>query len=455
MVRIRVGVLGPAFLSIGGREVGLTPLTVKLLLRLVSAEGEAVPAIRLYREVWDEPRAAGTGTAGRLHRTEVQKRVLELRRALGRDEAARVLLTEQVLTGRDTESAYRLVLTPDQLDCVEFAERVNRAAHSPPATAAALLTRALELWRGRPLPEASGAEFAEALTRRLLAQYDTARRELVRVHLELGHLDAALPLAERLAGERPDDTGVASTLRVIRKRLRARHGDEVLRREFPGLRVAVVVKRGDVFAEDDANLVVGFGDTFDTATDEDIVISRESVQGQLLDRVYGGDRDLLDKELRRGLRRVTPVGRESARLKPRGKRLRYPVGTVVPLTLPGRRVFATVHCRQGLDLATTSTPEDLRISLERLWESISVHGLLKPVATPLIGAGLARLRELSGEQIMIMIIATFLQACRVRLVAPELRIVLPSANLAQIRLPDIAHFVEALGNDGRGPGEDA
>jgi DNA-binding SARP family transcriptional activator len=311
VVRIRVGVLGPALLSIGGHEVGLTPLTVKLLLRLVSAEGDAVPAIQLYREVWDEPRAMGAGTAGRLHRTEVQKRILELRRALGRDDAARVLLTEQVLNGRDTESAYRLVLTAEQLDCVEFAERVNRAAHSPPATAAALLAKALELWRGRPLPEASGAEFAGALTRRLLTQYDTACRELVRVHLELGHLDAALPLAERLAAERPDDTGVASTLRVIRKRLRARHGDEVLRREFPGLRVAVVVKRGDVFTEDDANLVVGFGDTFDTATDEDIVISRESVQGQLLDRVYGGDRDLLDKELRRGLRRVTPVGRET------------------------------------------------------------------------------------------------------------------------------------------------
>jgi hypothetical protein len=114
-----------------------------------------------------------------------------------------------------------------------------------------------------------------------------------------------------------------------------------------------------------------------------------------------------------------------------------------------------VHCRQSLDLATTSTPEDLRISLERLWESISVHGLLKPVATPLIGAGLARLRGLSREQIMIMIIATFLQACQVRLVAPELRIVLPTANLTQVRLPDIAHFVEALGHDGRGPGEDA
>ncbi|MFC4055076.1 macro domain-containing protein [Actinomadura syzygii] len=438
----------------GGRPVGLAPLTVKLLLRLVAADGEAIPAMRLYREVWEEPRAADTGTAGRLHRTEVQKRILELRRALGRDEAARVLLTEQVLNGRGTESAYRLVLAAGQLDCAEFGERVNRAAHAAPATAAALLTGALELWRGRPLAEAAGAGFADALAERLAAQYETARRELVRVHLELGHPDAALPLAERLAAERPGDGEVARTLRLIRERLRARHGDEVLRREFTGLRVTVTVKRGDLFAEDDANLVVGFGDTFDTDTADDVVISSESVQGQLLHRVYGSDRELLDKELRRALRRVAPVGRESPRFKPRGKRLRYPVGTVVPLTLSGRRVFATVHCRQGLDLATVSTPEDLRLCLERLWESVDVHGLLKPVATPLLGAGLARLRELGREQIMILIIASYLRACRVRPVAPELRIVLRPDDLARIRLTDVARFVEALGHDGL-PGENA
>ncbi|RKS74318.1 DNA-binding SARP family transcriptional activator [Actinomadura pelletieri DSM 43383] len=454
MTRIHVGVLGPAVLSVGGHEVGLAPLTVKLLVRLVAAEGEAVSAMRLYRDVWNEPAAADTGATGRLHRTEVQKRILELRRALGRDEAARVLLTEQVLNGRGTESAYRLVLASDQLDCAEFGERVNRAAHAAPATAAALLTRALELWRGRPLPEASGAEFARTMTRRLTAQYDTARRELVRVHLELGHLDAALPLAERLAEERPDDEEATGPLRTIRKRLRARHGDEVLRREFSGLRVAVTVKRGDVFAEDDANLVVGFGDTFDTDTTDDFVISRESVQGQLLHRVYGGDRELLDKELRRGLRRVAPTGRDSPRDKPRGKRLRYPIGTVVSLPLSGRRVFATVHCRQGFDLATTSTPEDLRTGLERLWESVDVHGLRKPVATPLLGAGFARLDALDREQIMMLIIVTYLRACRVRRVAPELRIVLRPEDLAHVRLADVARFVEALDSDGVAPEED-
>ena len=42
---------------------------------------------------------------------------------------------------------------------------------------------------------------------------------------------------------------------------------------------------GDLFDEADANLVVGFADTFDTATENDAVISRASVQGQLLDRL--------------------------------------------------------------------------------------------------------------------------------------------------------------------------
>ena len=39
VVHVQVGVLGPTRLSVDGAERHLTPLTVKLLLRLVVAEG--------------------------------------------------------------------------------------------------------------------------------------------------------------------------------------------------------------------------------------------------------------------------------------------------------------------------------------------------------------------------------------------------------------------------------
>lgn len=441
MVRMRVKVLGSACLELDGTDVPLSKQAVRVLLRLVAAEGDVIPAGRLYQELWDAPPGQ---RITRYHRNEVQKKISELRKAMApgpEGEATTVLRTERALAGRDPVSAYRLILSQGQLDRLEFERLVNEAAHAAPVTAASLLNRALGLWRGTPLEEVAQSHFAQPLVRRLTELHGTALRELVRVHTELGQLHLALPIAETLAQEMPDDVDAVRTLRELRERLRARHGDEVLRHEVAPLRTTVVIKRGDLFDQQDANLVVGFGDTFDTATD-DIVISRDSVQGQLLHRVYGGSREALDRELRRALRPVPPVQRENVRDKPRGKRVRYPVGTVVPLPLPGRRIFATVYCRQGNDLVTRGTREQLREALEQLWESVTVHGLYKPVAIPLVGSRLARIDGLSDEESLRMITETFLKASRATPVSPELRIVVRPSSLERMRVLDVVGFME-------------
>jgi hypothetical protein len=445
--RIRVGVLGATTVTLDDRPVHLTPGTVRLLLRLVAAEGEAVTASQLFLDLWGAP---PVGPIGRGHRNEVQKRVVELRQKIGPAQQP-LILTERVLATKYPQSAYRLVMSQEQLDYLEFTDLVNRATHTPPATAVALLTRALELWRGRPFADATGQGFAMSLVTRLEALHKAAREELVRNLTELGRPESALPFAEVLAADFPGDGEVATALRSLRERLRARHADDVLRREFSGLRVELVVRRGDLFEQDDANLIVGFGDTFDTATNGDAIISRSSVQGQLLERIYGGDRKRLDGELSKSLHGVDPIAVECPQTKPRGKRRRFPVGTVVPLPLDGRRVFAFVHCRQDLDLVTHSTPADLRFALEQVWRSVRQHGLLKPVAMPLVGAGLARVTELSREQLMIMIIDTFVKSCLDSRCAPELRIVLRRSDLERIRISDVARFTEALDQNGREP----
>ncbi|MFE5678782.1 macro domain-containing protein [Streptomyces erythrochromogenes] len=451
MTAIYVSVLGAAAVRRGDEDVRLSPLTTRLLLRLVAAEGEAVASGDLYADLWGEP---ARGRITRAHRTEVQKRVLELRRALEPGIApgtGTILRTEHLLTRRGQESAYRLTLGAERLDALEFADLFHRAAHTGMAKAIVLLARALELWRGRPLGEVADTEFAQPLIRRLTGMYEAACAELIRAHTDWDRPELALPVAERLAAQRPHDDAVLELVQGLWARLRERHGAELLRHEFSSVRAVLVVKRGDLFSETDASLVAGFGDTFDTATEDDLVISRDSVQGQLLHRVFGGDRALLDRELRRGLRTVEPSGRESVQDKPRGKRLRYPVGTVVPVPLaePGRRVFAVAYSRQGLDLVARSTPEDLRYSLDRLWESVARHGLLRPVAIPLVGAGLARVTALEGHEVIGMIAETFLRACRDRPVASELRIVIRPEDLRRIQLPEVARLVDGL--DANGP----
>lgn len=455
---IQVKVLGPVQLEIDGVPVRLTPLTTRLLVRLVAAEGEAVPVRQLRRDVWglaDEPRHLA-----QRNRNEVQKRVLELRRALdpGQDgTAARVLRTEQLVTVHGPETAYRLVLRPEELDSARFTTVVGDGLLAPPATAAHRLAEALSLVRGRPLAEVNGEGFADPLIRRLTTLQDSARRELVRVQADLGRPELALPVAELIARDHPDDPETARTLDALRAALRARHGAELLRHRvpLPGQRADVVLVRGDLFEQTDSNLVVGFTDTFDTENDQDVVISRDSVQSQLVDRLFAGRRRLLDERLRAGLRGVRAVGTESVRAKPRGRRVRYPVGTTVAVPVDGRRVFATAYSRLGNDLVARSGDEDLRSSLDNVWASVAVHGLFKPVAVPLIGSGLARVTDLDRGQLVALIVDSFIDACRrYPALTPELRIVVRPEDLARTDLSPVERRFQELVPDlepGAGP----
>ncbi|WP_405841319.1 macro domain-containing protein [Streptomyces sp. NBC_01518] len=440
-VRIQVRVLGPVRLDVDGIPVRLTPLTTRLLVRLVAAEGEAVPVRQLRRDVWGL--ADGPRHLDQRNRNEVQKRVLELRRALDPVQdgtAARVLRTEQQVTVHGPETAYRLVLRPEELDSARFTAVVGSALLAPPATAAHELAEALALVRGRPLAEVNGENFADPFIRRLTALLDSARRELVRVQADLGRPDLALPVAELIVRDHPDDLDAARVLDTLRAALRARHGAELLRHRVPlaGQRADVVLVRGDLFEQTDCNLVVGFTDTFDTETDQDIVISRDSVQSQLVDRLFGGRRRLLDEKLKAGLRTVRAVGTESARAKPRGRRVRYPVGTTVAVPVEGRRIFAVAYSRLGNDLVARSGNEDLRLSLDQLWASVAVHGLFRPVAVPLVGSGLARVTDLDRGQLVGLIVDSFIAACRLHpALTPELRIVIRPEDLASTDLSPV------------------
>ena len=430
MSGIRINVLGPARLDRDGVTIPLAPLTIRLLVRLVVAEGEAVPIPQLRKDVWDTVDRGGN--AERRGHNEVQKRIFELRKVLSGPE---MLRTEQAITGPRPTTAYRLVLGPEHLDSLEFTQLVRNGLESVPTVAERLLTEAVALWRGQPLAEASDTQAAQSLIRRLNEMYRTARAELIRTRLLLGRPDLALPIAELLAVECSDDPSAARLLAEARRRVRNRHGDVVLRHDLPNLHTSLTIVRGDLFDQDDANLVVGFSDTFDIATGEDVIISRSSIQGQLVERLFDGEAKTLDRELKRVLRTVAPTAVEPVQDKPRGKRVRYPIGTVVPIPHGGRRIFATAYSRLGNDLVARSDPTILRFSLDRLWASIDRYGMLKPVAIPLVGSGLARVVQLDREQLVATIIESFIEACdRLSTVTPELRVVLQPQGLERTDL---------------------
>jgi hypothetical protein len=207
--------------------------------------------------------------------------------------------------------------------------------------------------------------------------------------------------------------------------------------------MTVTVRIGDLFDED-AHLVVGFTDTFDTSVVDDRIISRTALQGQLVQRCYGGDHRSLDRELALALARHTPVGVEKRDAKRWGKLTRYPIGTVAVLGRPERHTFAVAYSRMGNDLVPRSSVHDLWLSLSSLWDAVYEHGQRAPVAMPVVGSGAARIDQLGPQSLVEMILLSFVARSREIQFCRELRIVIRPVDLRSFDLPELAAFLRRL-----------
>lgn len=240
---------------------------------------------------------------------------------------------------------------------------------------------------------------------------------------------------------------VALTLAVVVGSLlwglvRALPGRQV-HREFGRPDMTVTVKAGDLFDEN-AHIVVGFTDTFDTDITDDLVINRRSVQGQVLLRRYGGDIGRLDAELDAALATTPVAGKVTRSSKPVGKLSRYPIGTVATVGPPEHRVFAVAYSRMGTDLVARSGVEDLWHSLARIWDAAFRHAQQGRIAIPLVGTDLARIDWLDRESLLRMVLLSFVARSRQQLVCRELVIVLQPSDFERIDLLELDAFLRAL-----------
>lgn len=422
MFGLRVNLFGPGSVVLHGQPKKLKPITLAVLLRLTVADGAPVSVDELYRDCWPSAEPVPDD-----YKTQVQKRIHEIRRAIDPGWSGQTGAQSRLLPAeRGRVTAYRLAVGRDAADVFRFIDLVAQARRGNPADGIEPLEKAFALWTGPPLLDVRDKPWAAHLVRQLNGLRDAARRELARGYEVSGRTSDALNVTEELAAASPGDENLVAHVEALRERVRAEQGRRAAREDFAELRTAVVVTTGELLAQDDANLVIGFSDTFDTDTERNIVISGESTQGRLLHTVYGGDRARLDRELRAALTRVPKVAVETRSAKPRGKLTRYPVGTVATLHHATRRVFAVAYSRMGNDLMAESSLPVLRASLDNLWAAVYRYGQLKPIAMPLVGAGLSRTGA-SHEELLTMIVGSFLSNARERYLGPELRVLVPPA----------------------------
>lgn len=216
-----------------------------------------------------------------------------------------------------------------------------------------------------------------------------------------------------------------------------------VRHDFQNPDMTIIVEVGDLF-EHETDLVVGFSDTFDTSTDHDRIISRSSVQGQLVHRIYDGDHERLDADLAAKLRQTGEESQESRESKPHGKLVRYPLGTVVVLNHLSHRIFAVAYSRMGVDCIAKSSVDDLWLSLNRLWDAVYQHGQRGSLAIPVVGSGLARVDALNKENLLKMILLSFVAKSREALRCRELHVVISPSDLETIDLLEVSAFLRTL-----------
>ncbi|EXG81176.1 macro domain-containing protein [Cryptosporangium arvum] len=429
MSRPSVSLLGPAEIRVSDRVVRPTPLTTAVLTRLVLADREPLTVDEIFTAVWGDRRALT-----RADRISVQKRILELRKILA-DPSALVTEAGQV-------SAYRLTIPRADVDVHAFRDLVERARRETPVNAVTLLEQALGLWRGRPLFDTERYPFAQPAIRALRELQDTATLDLVTAYADIGQPEKALSTGAALLDRRPDLPGAADAVARLRRRVAERRPG-VEHRDFPGLGTRVTIRADDLFAQRDAQLVIGFCDTFDTSTDRNVVISRATVQGQFLHWAYDGDTGRLNRDLRSALRGARPERVERREDKRRGKRARYPLGTVAVLHRDDRRFFCVAYSVMGNDLVARSDLESFRASLDRLWDAAVRYGQREPLAVPLLGSGLARLDGTDRTELVTLLIESFLRHSRRQVVSRELRLVLRVEDLDRVDLLEVAAFLRA------------
>ncbi|WP_031069647.1 BTAD domain-containing putative transcriptional regulator, partial [Streptomyces sp. NRRL WC-3742] len=191
---MRFGVLGPLTVwDDDGVAISVPETKVRALLAdLLAHDGGPVPADRLIHDLWgDRPPGRPAGA--------LQAKVSQLRRALGRDHVVH------------QPAGYRLQLdaATDEIDAARFLGLVGRARDAAdPATRAALLTEALDLWRGPAYADFADQEFVRAAAQRLTEQRLSVLEEQAEARLaagdhtllagELADLTARHPLRERL-----------------------------------------------------------------------------------------------------------------------------------------------------------------------------------------------------------------------------------------------------------------
>ncbi|WP_328952936.1 BTAD domain-containing putative transcriptional regulator [Kitasatospora purpeofusca] len=207
---MRFGVLGPlAVWDDDGAPVRVPETKVRALLAdLLLHEGRPVSADLLVDDIWGEAVPANPANA-------LQAKVSQLRRAIGRDR-----VTHQPAGYRLRLDGGAAEVDAAEVDAAGFRALAGQARGETDARArAAVLTRALALWRGDPYADFADEEFVRPAAQRLAEERLAVVEELAEARLDFGD-----PLLLGEVAELVDRHPLRERLRAVQMRALYRAG---------------------------------------------------------------------------------------------------------------------------------------------------------------------------------------------------------------------------------------
>jgi predicted ATPase/DNA-binding SARP family transcriptional activator len=195
---LRIGLLGPLQVrDETGRPVRVGGRQLRVLLTLLALNaGRVVPAGSLAGHIWPDDPPGNPGNA-------LQTLVSRLRAELRQGGICDVIESHP--------AGYRLAVPPEAVDATAFERLAGQGRHAlaggDAAGAARILRDALLSWRGQPLADVAGADFADAVAARLTELRSSVLADRIEADLATGEgaslvgelrvLLSADPLAER------------------------------------------------------------------------------------------------------------------------------------------------------------------------------------------------------------------------------------------------------------------
>ena len=208
--------------------------------------------------------------------------------------------------------------------------------------------------------------------------------------------------------------------------------------DYSAPKTKITIVKGNMLDET-SHLVIGTNDTFDTEMPN--IISQNSLQGQALQVLYGGDLKELDTQLTVALTGKPTVGTISKA----GKQTQYGVGTIATVKHAARLIFFLAYCEMDTHNTAHSTPDKIWKSLLSLWDEVSKKSNGGTVSIAVIGGGQARLSNILPAQDAIRLtLLSFMFASRSEKVCDELRIIVRPEDYKKLDRLELQSFLSSL-----------